>query len=1354
MSLLESRKVLLALEQARARLEESERRRSEPLAVVGLGCRFPAGGESPAHFWRSLRDGVDGVTETPRDRWDTDAYYDPDPEAPGKAYSRHGGFLDQVDGFDAGFFGISPREAAAMDPQQRLLLEVSWEALEDAGEAPSKLRGSRTGVFVGVSSDDYAELYLDPGRMDAYSAWGTMRSVAAGRVAFFLGLQGPAIQLDTACSSSLVAVHLAGRSLRSRECDLALAGGVNLILSPGSMISRCRMKALSPQGRCKTFDESADGFVRGEGCGIVVLKRLSDALDAGNQVLALVRGSAVNHDGPASGLTVPNEAAQEELIRQALREARVAPREVSYVETHGTGTSLGDPIEVAALGAVFGPDRPAGEPLLLGSVKTQVGHLESAAGIVSLIKVVLALGEKEIPGHLHLRRPSPLIPWEELPVEVPTERTPWPPRDGKRIAGVSSFGMSGTNAHVVLEEAPPREPEEPGPEAPRHLLTLSAKTGPALRELAVRYRDALVRSPRLRLADVCFTAAVGRSHFSHRLSVLAASCAEAAEKLAAFAAGKETEGVRAGESANEPRSDPPGTTLESLARAYVDGASPDGDVWHGRRVRLPTYPFQRERYWSEAARDVRRPAAAHPLLGTPLDLAGTRERRFEARLRRGSPAFLDHHQVFGKAVLPAAAFFEMALAAAATVFESDRLVLEDVVLQQALILPDGGGDRVTQTVLAPTGEFQIWSQAPSSWTLHASGKARAEEVGPDLCPEDPESAWSPFDAAECYRRLRRRGIDHGPSFQTLEEVRAAEGEAAGRIRLPAALAPEAGRYGLHPVLLDGAFQTLGAFFPEDGDDACLPVACRRLRLLRRSAGPLRSRVRVLRREDSLPLMADLYLVNEAGELVAEVEELSLRRAGRRQLERLAETREDSFRLVLPTPGVLDGLELRDVPRRPPGAGELEIRVRAAGLNFRDVLYSLGLYPGGAVPLGNECAGEVAALGEGVEGFAVGDAVLAMAPGSFASFVTTRAEWVRHKPTALSDPEAATIPVAFLTSCYALHHLAGMSRGERVLIHAAAGGVGMAAVQLAGRVGAEVFATASPGKWPVVKSLGVEHVMSSRTLDFADEVMERTGGRGVDLVLNSLADEFIPKSLAALAPGGRFVEIGKRGIWTPEQVTSVRGDVAYFVVDLAATGEEEPARIREMLGELMQGFEDGSLQPLPHRVFPLSEAVRAFRTMAQAKHMGKVVLLPDAVRRPRQEGARAAEAPPLARVLERTPPPRRRPVLTEHVVSLLARILGFASGERIPLRTGLSDLGVDSLMAVELKNQLQADLGRSLRSTLVFDFPTVEKVVDHLLEKVLELASEPSDRRQAAELAELDESQAEAELLGELERLSY
>lgn len=526
-----TKRALLALQEMQAKLEASERARLEPIAIIGMGCRFP-GSNTLDEFWQVLHNGVDATRPTPSDRWDMEAFYDPEPAKPGKLYVRHGGYLDQVDQFDPLFFGISPREAVSMDPQQRLLLEVCWEALEHAGYVPKSLIGSATGIFVGIMNLDYFQLATDLELIDSHTATGNAFSVTSGRLSYTFGFQGPSMAIDTACSSSLVSVHLACQSLRSHECNLALASGINHILSPIGTINECQAHMLAADGHCKTFDAAADGYARGEGCGVVVLKRLSDAIADNDRILAVIRGSAVNQDGRSGGLTVPNGPSQQAVIRRALENGGVNPADVSYIEAHGTGTSLGDPIELRALGAVFGPQRAPDRPLAVGSVKTNFGHLESAAGVAGLIKLVLSLQHQMIPPHLHLNTPNPHIPWAELPIQVPTQLMPWQPLNGKRIAGLSSFGFSGTNAHILVEEAPSQEPLPPNRKT--QLLTLSAKSEMALAELVKAYIQHLADHPEQTLADICYTANTGRTAFEHRLAVVTDATESLQEQLATF----------------------------------------------------------------------------------------------------------------------------------------------------------------------------------------------------------------------------------------------------------------------------------------------------------------------------------------------------------------------------------------------------------------------------------------------------------------------------------------------------------------------------------------------------------------------------------------------------------------------------------------------------------------------------------------------------------------------------------------------------------------------------------------------------------------------------------------------------
>lgn len=1768
------KRALFALKDMRTKLDTIEQVKTEPIAIIGMACRFPGDADTPEAFWRLLYNGTNAITEVPRDRWDIEAFYNPDPEVPGKMYTRWGGFLKQVDQFDPQFFGISPREALSLDPQQRLLLEVSWEALERSGLAPDKLAESQTGVFVGMSTNDYSNLQARPHltpEVDLYVGTGNANNIAAGRLSYVLGLQGPTLALDTACSSSLVAVHLACRSLRAGESDLALAGGVNLMLAPDATIMMCKTRALAFDDRCKTFDKAADGYVRSEGGGILVLKRLSAAQADGDNILAIIRGSAINHDGRSSGLTVPNGLAQQRVIQAALDDTGgISGDQIDYVEAHGTGTPLGDPIEVRALAAILGPGRSPERPLALGSVKTNVGHAEAAAGVAGLIKLILSLQHKEMPAHLHLREPSPYIDWDNLPVKVVIERTPWHVSNKPRIAGINSFGFSGTNAHLILQEAPARSPEPLKTERPVHILTLSAKTEPALKQLGTSFAQHLADHPTAPVADLAYTANSGRAQFSHRLVIVADSSQEMQDKLAGWTANQASAGVFRGEfqgtarpkiaflftgqgaqyvnmgqqlyqtqptfrqtldQCNEllqpyleqpllsvlfpekeqaslldqtaytqpalfaleyalallwrswgitpsavlghsvgeyvaaclagvfsledglkliaqrgklmqslpmggqmaavfadevtvqatiapyaaqvsvaainapqnivisgagpaiqqilaeltgkgiksqsltvshafhsPLMEPilaefngiaasinyaspqlglvsnvsgqwagqqvahaaywrqhlrapvlfaqsmqflqaqgyelfveigPKPTLlslgqrclpdaqalwlpslrsgrndwqqmlESLGQLYVNGVEVDWvgferDYVKGReRLVLPTYPFQRKRYWletvnSEAARRPQKTIQSiHPLLGQRLH-SPLKEVQFEVSLSCLSQPFLADHQIYGMPVVPGAAYVEMGLAAAAIALGSGQHQLEDVTIQEALVLPQTE-DQSVQVVVSPTGSgqasFSIFSQAVNeTWKLHSSGKISLASVDQGAGLEVLSLATTQaqcqeeIDVNTHYARLSEIGVNYGPAFQGITRLWQGKDQALGQLRLTTDLAAQVKTYHLHPVLLDACFQLLGAAMPESAGaetQVYLPVGMKRVNLYAPVSGQVWGHV-VIRPDSNAgnnSMAADVRLFDEAGQLVATVESLYLKLAPRELLQRAAQAglnnalyeiawevqssvpptrpsahagnwlifadrqgvgaalaarletqgqrsllvrpgeayqtgpdeafvinpeRPDDFRkliaevagqeqrfrgvvylwgmdveaetdqrlscggalalvqalaalsdadlpklwlvnrgsqpagsdfalvafaqaplwslggtitsehphlncvrvdldpwpegdeseallavlwteeqenqvalrgskryvarlvrskaaaervednLFLPagqpfqlditTPGVLDNLTLRPATRRQPGPGEVEIQVRATGLNFRDVLKALGRYPGETGSFGDECAGVIVATGAGVNEFQVGDEVVAMVGGSFSSFVTVSAQMVVLKPANISFAEAVTIPVTFLTAYDTLHHLGHMSAGDRVLIHAAAGGVGLAAVQLAQQAGAEIFATAgSPRKRALLRALGVKHIMDSRSLGFADEIMQLTNGEGVDIVLNSLAGDFIPKSLSVLRANGRFLEIGKTGIWDEAQMAQAKPGVRYFAYFLGQSVQEQPDVVQATLRRLMDQVQAGTLKPLPVHVFPIDQAVTAFRFMAQAKHIGKVVL---------------------------------------------------------------------------------------------------------------------------------------------------
>ncbi|HEX4310702.1 MAG TPA: SDR family NAD(P)-dependent oxidoreductase [Acidobacteriaceae bacterium] len=1410
------KQTLLALRQLRLRVEELERASSEPIAIVGMACRFPGGISSPEDFWKLLIEKRDAITEIPRWRVDLDRIFTPFPAQPGRTYSRWAGLLDHPDAFDAEFFGIAPREAGSMDPQQRWLLEVSWEALENAGINPKSLAGANAGVFLGISASEYgqrAQSSLPAEQLSAYTLQGSALNAAAGRLAYFYGFSGPAMAIDSACSSSLVAVDRACRSLRDGESALALAAGVNLIASAEGFIIASQWGMLSERGVCAAFDESADGFVRGEGCGVLVLKRLRDAEAAGDHVRAVILGSAVNQDGASSGLTVPNGLAQQALLHEAHRRAGIEPRQVGYVEAHGTGTRLGDPIEAEALGKVF-----AGREgkLAIGSVKANLGHLESAAGVAGLMRVVLSLEHGEIPGQLHWSRPSPHVLWGELPLNVVTENRAWEPVEGRRIGGVSSFGFSGTNAHVVLEGWTSDEASETE-NAREDVLVISARTEPALRELAGRYAEFLETEERWNWAEICHTAGAGRAEMSERLAVVAGSRSEAAAKLRSWLRGEAGTNVRTGHvGAGQRRAvglDAEATPQQS-AEAWMQGAKVNWEQRRGgrrlRRVPLPQYAFQHERYWIEERRaETAGEPARGALLGRRLRVAGVRG-QYEARLESGG--WIGQHEVNGERVLPATGHIELMLEAGAETLGSPS-VLEELVLETRL---DIHGERRVQVsveqetagrsrvrIYAERGEGD-WERVSEGWLRSANKVDRESTSLETLRSHLRESATS----ETFYAEIAERGVRFGERFRGVQRVWTGDGEALGEIALTTN--PEGSGWQLSPWWLDACLQVVAAAAGREG--TYLPVRADRVELYRQPGDRSWSHVRT-RWQDDRTVIAEVDVLGPDGSLLARLAglrfrkidpvaprteicrlawrpfepngamrlsghwlvlceqeesaarlasdiradgglcsilaESSLRKKDRSpgELQEFAKQLQESLRaqtllqgivdlrpvenarthkqvpdpeeplrasartlLVLqsllrenirpetgvwlltwgaagpeagsppgaaiwalartallefpelavrcldlgdsepagdlfrtlgdtsvreivlrdgrffqpermrlpdstpgsensrleaPSSGLID--DLRHVPaeRREPGVDEVEIRVEAHGLNFRDVLTALAMMPGAGSVLGGECAGTVVRAGIR-SGFHAGDRAFAFAPHSFQAFVTVPVRNVAHIPGDLTSEQAAALPIAYLTALYGLDRLASLREGETILIHAAAGGLGLAALHLAHARGAEVFATAgSEEKCAYLRGLGVRHVFSSRTGEFAEGVLEATAGRGVDVVLNSLTGELAEKNLTAIAPGGRLLEVGKRDTLGVQEVQQRRSDVAYFVYDLGEEAERDSALIPTLLAELLRLMKDGSLAPLP--VTPFSDVHEAFRYMAQARQIGKVVV---------------------------------------------------------------------------------------------------------------------------------------------------
>jgi acyl transferase domain-containing protein/acyl carrier protein len=1781
------KQTFIALKKTQKRLHDLESSHTESIAVVGIGCRLPGGCNSPDLFWNYLRNKGIACTPIPNDRWDSEAYYDSESQTSGTTNVAHANFLTcPVYQFDAPFFNISAKETKSLDPQQRILLEVAWETFEEGCLDITKFAGSRTGVYIGISSDDYSQAHRHSCQndlIDSYSLTGTCFAPAAGRISYTFGFEGPCMAIDTACSSSLVALHLACQGLRTGESDMALAGGVNLILSPILHICSTKLGTISPDGRCKTFDDSADGYGRGEGCGLILLKRLSDAQRDGNRIFAIIRGTAVNQDGKSNGLTAPNGLSQEKVIQSALKNANLSPHDIHYIEAHGTGTPLGDPIEIESIARVM-KDRDKSNPIIVGSVKANIGHLEASAGVSGVLKVIQSLRHEQIPPHVQLTRLNHLVAWDEIPIMVPVDGKEWRKGNGVRRAGISSFGFSGTNAHAIVEEAPEvinTGVNESGDERPLHLLPLSARSKEALHDLYARYTQ-FFESNSDHVEHACYSAGVGRAHLNYRAVVMGRDAKtllsgltmlrEGTRSAQAFTSGKgsvsspsvaflftgqgsqyigmgrglydahpvfrqamercnallqplleislldllygesangetlaqtqytqpaifsiqyalvqlweswgvvpdyvaghsigeyaaaccagvlslddaiglvvqrgalmqalpsngtmaavfcreelvrplvEVEGDAAaiatinapenvvisgteeavervvkrlqgigivskplvvshafhsslmepmlgdfqnaaekmtfskpqitmvstvtGEVAGErdfctaaywteqirkpvrfaktvqtladrdvdifleigsmptltqfARSTVPSevrlylpslkkgvddweTMLSSAGQCYVKGVALD---WTGfdkpynrEKVSLPTYPFQRKEYYMNPVVVSGQPAIGgrrvHPHLGESILSPCLPDDTvlFQTTFTETSPSFLREHLIFDTIISPGAAHLSMALSAWRQIASDGPCMLEHVGLTAPLTLREEEVRTVQCTIKgvgtsSPTFALisRLEGEDVGTWTTHCEGQYSVAGDAPQReVPLLDEVRSRCRDASmtheQLYEYLETSGYTVGPHFKCIRAIHRGDGEAFCEVQAASTIHDKA----IHPGMIDSFLQTVLPAMNEssatllEGDNVLIPLQFGAVCSYGSLSGALKTYTRVEMKGEIL--QCQICVWNSADELVFEIRDFILKHTNRktlfktladdgsrllyatswseRQVDVLFEkesalkgypaivlianqnawaeqfistcpdgsciglyagdvskkmsedtysidlssrgdlalflqeimdqekdlpvhilyalgvgnpcemagdsetllqeqlslcdgvyavvqslqscNRTDGARLwlltqqcqgvfaedrqlqpvarslwglgrtlaqevpelwgglidveatlspegvssllsfvqgargerevalrqdrrwfvprlqslskkgkekkqkVLPKKssleayfldvgnrGTLDELNFKTRARRQPGVGEVEVQVWASGLNFRDVLNVLGRYPGDAGCMGYEASGTVVRVGEGVQGYAVGDPVIVMdAPGCICDYITCPQNAIGHKPLGVSPHEAVTIPATFLTAYYGLITLAKLKKGDRVLIHAGSGGVGMAAIQIAKSVGAEIFATAGTDeKRTFLTQYGVDHVFHSRTLDFADEIMDVTKGKGVDVVLNSLAGDFIEKSFSVLADQGRFVEIGKTGIWNDEQVRQYNPTLRYFFFDLASVAKENPSVIQDLYSAVCKRFEEKVFVPLPFTVFSMEQAKDAFRFMAQGKHIGKIVL---------------------------------------------------------------------------------------------------------------------------------------------------
>ena len=901
--------ILSLQEVARLRkaVAENQQASAEPIAIIGIGLRLPGAIADLSGLWQMLKNGGDAVGPIPEARWSANNNYDPNPDAKGKSYVREAAFLDNVDLFDADFFGISPRETKHIDPQHRLLLETSWHTLEQAGVVPETLKQHKIGVFVGIGPSDYDTIQSTNKDAEAYRILGTHTSFAAGRIAFSLGLQGPAISIDTACSSSLVALHLACQSLRQNECEMALAAGVQVMADEDLFVLLSRTKALAPDGRSKTFSANADGYGRGEGVVVLALEKLSTAKAQGRNILAVIRGSAVNHDGASSSITAPNGFSQQAVLRAALENAHLTAADVDVVEWHGTGTSLGDPIEVQAIADVYGHNRSAANPLQIGALKTNIGHLESASGLAGVAKIIAAMQYQALPPTIHTLPRNPHIDWAALPVKVTDSLLPWPHHAGGKVrrAGVSAFGLSGTNAHVILEEPPQSDVAsraEIAPAAPLPFL-LSAKTLPALQAQARQLHEWLIAQPEANLIDLAGALAMHRSHFSHRAAIVTAQRQVLINALRLLAQGEKSDDILLNEDAvsDKPaRHDVVNSPLNGrdLAIRFLHGEAVDWPSvfapFSPQYLDLPTYPFKRKRYWIDAARPqpqaTKTPLTAgrYPLSGQRIDLPdGSVLHQIE--IGPAIQTYLADHKVYGHIVVPGAFYLAVLLSVAQSHWPDEAVELDDVQFVRALTFAQPSDSAVLLIQLSTEADnttgfsARLSAQIDLQWTLLATADLKRSAHSPAMeTVVLSNSHYSPLfnDRSAMIERLANMQVDWGTRWQWLGATsRIDEHTTIGRLTAPEQVptddAPIPGG------LIDNAF-AFSLFATESTEHQIpqLPFAVERLYWSGRHQLATWAK-HVLRVQDDARCdhtLADIFFCDDEGKPLAWLEGITTRRA--------------------------------------------------------------------------------------------------------------------------------------------------------------------------------------------------------------------------------------------------------------------------------------------------------------------------------------------------------------------------------------------------------------------------------------------------------------------------------------------